>query len=145
MTHIINVADRVFYLPTTSTNIVFKHPVRLNDYGKTRITRELLSGIFELIDQGRNQENNNVLVHCEVGVNRSALVVLAYLCCRSRERYDYTLDENWRWLKTLRDISINHSYLGQLRLLMPAWQRELKSQRESQFGNATENDENDPV
>ena len=89
VSHILNVADRIFYAPF--------HPklklemVSINDHGRTELSK-LFKRCFQFIDDAL-QNSGKVLVHCHLGVNRSATIIIAYICrerkCSFKEAFDF--------------------------------------------------------
>lgn len=58
-------------------------------------------------------KGGKVLVHCVMGVSRSATIVMAYLLLRRRDAFP-SLDEAIRFVKVCRDIDPNSGFLKQL-------------------------------
>jgi len=81
----------------------------MNDYGKTEL-KAVLEEVTEFIERGQ-KGNNNVLVHCQSGMNRSAVVIIAILMIMNKR----TLYRAHRDLKKLRPIiQVNVDYAKQL-------------------------------
>jgi predicted protein tyrosine phosphatase/HD superfamily phosphodiesterase len=51
-----------------------------------------------------------VLIHCLAGISRSATIAVAYFMLRN----NWSLDKTYTWLKTLRPVSPNLCFMGQL-------------------------------
>ncbi|KAK4150605.1 dual specificity phosphatase [Chaetomidium leptoderma] len=77
-------------------------------------TQDLLARLPEICDfidrMRRAEARHNVLVHCTVGVSRSATVVLAYLMRTHRQPLDTALAS----VKTVRKIRPNSNFMDQL-------------------------------
>jgi len=81
----------------------------MDDYGKTDLKAVLdeVSGFMELGQEG----NNSLLVHCQSGQNRSAVIIISFLMIMHKK----TLYRAHRELKKLRPIvQINVQYAHQL-------------------------------
>ena len=56
------------------------------------------------------QQQKGILIHCSAGMSRSPCLVMAYFM----EKNNWTLDQTYTWLKTLRPICPNLCFMGQL-------------------------------
>jgi len=89
-------------------NVVRKQKV-MNDKGRTDI-KDVLDEVYEFMESGQ-KENNNLLVHCRLGQNRSAVVVIAFLM----KKFKINLFRSHRDLKKARPIvQVNVDYAKQL-------------------------------
>jgi len=81
----------------------------MHDKGRSDI-KEVLEEVYEFMELGQN-ENNNLLVHCKLGQNRSAVVIIAFLM----KKFKKTLHRAHRDLKAVRPIvQVNVDYAKQL-------------------------------
>merc|ERR1719375_1895233 len=88
----------------------------LDDYGHSNLA-PILPTHIDFIDNALG-EGGRCLVHCRMGVNRSALVVVAYLMARR----GFSIDEALRYTALRRPrIALHPSYEAQLRTLPPDW------------------------
>eukprot|EP01006_Ploeotia_vitrea_P051891 TRINITY_DN67613_c9_g8_i1.p1 TRINITY_DN67613_c9_g8~~TRINITY_DN67613_c9_g8_i1.p1 ORF type:complete len:178 (+),score=21.07 TRINITY_DN67613_c9_g8_i1:44-577(+) len=106
ITHVLNVKDS----PTTNfvypTNFTIAH-IPMEDDGSSSL-QGILDDCFEFIDSA---VNSKVLVHCRLGINRSASVVIAYLM----RSLSLDLQDAFQMVKSKRDIVWPvSSYLKQL-------------------------------
>lgn len=82
----------------------------MSDYGTSQL-KDLINDCFDFIDASR-ANNENILVHCRGGINRSATIVIAYLMLKE----NMTLCDAWKFVKERRSkISPHREYLEQLR------------------------------
>eukprot|EP00732_Lithocolla_globosa_P007193 Lithocolla_globosa_v1_NODE_8900_length_769_cov_13.140056.p1 type:complete len:175 gc:universal NODE_8900_length_769_cov_13.140056:82-606(+) len=78
VTHCLNVADTVCYLPF-KTRLVLEM-VPFDDFGRTFVTKSHFEKCFSFIEEALEQNaENRVVVHCRAGVNRSAMIMVAYV------------------------------------------------------------------
>merc|ERR1719245_727927 len=70
----------------------------MNDKGRTDI-KDVLDEVYDFMESGQ-KENNNLLVHCKLGQNRSAVVVIAFLM----KKFKKTLYRAHRDLRKVRPI-----------------------------------------
>lgn len=83
--------------------------VRVYDDEKTNLLKHW-DNTFRYISQAKN-DGSKVLVHCKMGVSRSASVVIAY----AMKAYDWTFSEALDHVKTQRNcIKPNKNFLTQL-------------------------------
>merc|ERR1719499_1165946 len=82
----------------------------MSDGGKTKV-KEILEKVFPVIDE--NLKKGEVLVHCSVGVNRSATVVMAYMMRRQKITAARALTN----LLRVRPVCPVDSYVKQLKEL----------------------------
>jgi len=81
--YLLNVSDSIYYSPFSAT--IQMQQVPLADGGSTTLTPALLFECFQFIDAAlkppveASGPKDCVLVHCAIGANRSATVVIAYL------------------------------------------------------------------
>merc|ERR1719184_688351 len=81
----------------------------MDDLGRSDI-KYVLDEVYEFMESGQ-KENNNLLVHCKSGQNRSAVIVIAFLM----KKYKIKLFRAWRDLKKVRPIvQVNVDYAKQL-------------------------------
>jgi len=81
----------------------------MHDKGRSDI-KDVLHEVYEFMELGQ-KDNNNLLVHCKLGQNRSAVVVIAFLMKKFKE----TLHRAHRDLKAVRPIiQVNVDYAKQL-------------------------------
>lgn len=107
ITKILDLKDR--HVSTDVANITVL-AVPMSDLGDTIIV-DVLNECFEFIDQARESQEN-ILVHCRGGVNRSATIVLAYLMKREK----MTLKQAWDHLRERRPtVQPVVDYMKQLR------------------------------
>jgi len=108
--YILNVSDRVRFRRIADKDSEIKiHFVPISDFGDTELG-EVLEECFAIIDEARNSKQN-ILVHCQGGVNRSPTVVIAYLMIRLNR----TLKESYQTVKESRSqISPHELYMKQL-------------------------------
>ncbi|CAF0730379.1 unnamed protein product, partial [Brachionus calyciflorus] len=99
ITHILNLAYEI--TPNMhlyrNRNIQYKH-IRADDALNYNI-RNHFEEAFEMIDDAR-RTNGKILVHCAMGISRSATIVIAYLI----NRYDMSLNEAFDFVKSRRSI-----------------------------------------
>ncbi|KAL6075211.1 Dual specificity protein phosphatase 6 [Balamuthia mandrillaris] len=88
----------------------------MSDYGTDKLATKL-PPLLEFIAQAK-QANEKILVHCQLGANRSPTVVLAYLV----KHEEMTLKEAVRHVKKRRPlVHPVDRYLLQLRALEKEW------------------------
>lgn len=75
----------------------------LKDVDTKKMIKFLPSAIFYL-NQKRDKEKKNILVHCHAGMQRSAAVVTAYLC----NFYKLNLDEAINLILKQRPVAFHH-------------------------------------
>ncbi|XP_078498854.1 dual specificity protein phosphatase 13A-like [Lissotriton helveticus] len=103
ITHVLNAAHGKFcsqgnheYYGTT----VEYHGVPANDLPDFDISKYFYSGA-EFIDNALNTTGGRILVHCAVGISRSATLVLAYLMIRHHLRLEQAIravaEHRWIW------------------------------------------------
>jgi len=81
----------------------------MHDKGRSDI-KDVLDEVYEFMESGQ-KDNNNLLVHCKLGQNRSAVVVIAFLM----KKFQKTLHRAHRDLKKVRPIvQVNVDYAKQL-------------------------------
>jgi len=81
----------------------------MSDYGKTNI-KDVLSEVYEFMEEGQKGDNK-LLVHCQSGQNRSAVVIISYLMMNAKK----TLYRAHRDLRKIRPIvQVNVEYAKQL-------------------------------
>jgi protein-tyrosine phosphatase len=81
----------------------------MSDHGKTNI-KEVLNEVYEFMEEGQ-KGNNKLLVHCLLGQNRSAVVIILFLMKNQKK----TLFRAHRDLRKLRPIvQVNVRYARQL-------------------------------
>lgn len=82
----------------------------IDDFIKTKIIKTF-DTLVKLIDLYLKQKRN-VLVHCRMGVSRSASIVIAYLMWK----YNLTYRDAYKFVKSQRDIiSPNPGFISQLK------------------------------
>jgi protein-tyrosine phosphatase len=77
-----DIVPRYLYLP-------------IDDYENFRI-EDFFDSSFEFIEEGRKK--GNILIHCHVGVSRSATLAMAYLM----RKYNYSLHQIFPMVKRKR-------------------------------------------
>jgi hypothetical protein len=88
----------------------------LSDFGTDKLSQKLPK-CFDFLQRAK-QSKEKVLVHCQMGVNRSTTVVIAYLV----KHEGYTLKEAAEHVKKRRGMANPHKlYLRQLRQLEEEW------------------------
>jgi protein-tyrosine phosphatase len=81
----------------------------MSDYGKTNI-KDVLKEVYEFMMEGQ-KGNNKLLVHCQSGQNRSAVVIISFLMMNAKK----TLYRAHRELRKIRPIvQVNVGYAKQL-------------------------------
>jgi len=81
----------------------------MHDKGRSNI-KDVLDEVYEFMELGQ-KDSNNLLVHCKLGQNRSAVVVIAYIM----KKFKKTLHRAHRDLKAVRPIvQVNVDYAKQL-------------------------------
>jgi len=81
----------------------------LHDKGRSNI-KNVLDEVYEFMESGQ-KDGNNLLVHCQLGQNRSAVIVIAFLM----KKFKKTLHRAHRDLKAVRPIvQVNVDYAKQL-------------------------------
>ena len=133
ITHVLNVKDLslVAEIPKTSHPLEYKQ-VPMSDWGEPNLKAKKLPECLEFIDQAEKQ-NKRILVkkkvhlknqwllsnqsieikkvHCQMGVNRSATIVIAYLIKKNR----WTFKQSFLYVKAKRpSIFPNEKYVTQL-------------------------------
>lgn len=106
VTHILNISSEVDnFFPDT-----FKYlNIRVLDIDETDLLKEF-DRTNKFIQEAKEQ-NSSCLVHCKMGVSRSASVVIAYLM----KEYDYTYDQALSFAKQKRAcVNPNNSFRQQL-------------------------------
>jgi len=104
ITHMINMSDRWGYSPY-GTKVVLEN-IPLRDCGGTRITQHLLEKCFTWVDNALKENANRVLIHCQMGVNRSAMITVGYLMTRHKMRLQTALT----LVEGKRQVLINEVY-----------------------------------
>ena len=79
ITHVLNCSDRLHYTPDESKHKVKVLQIKMRDGGGTTLDEETLGRFFKFIDEALAKRRNRVMVHCHVGINRSATIVIAWL------------------------------------------------------------------
>jgi len=93
----------------SSVEMVERKQYPMDDKGRSDI-KDVLDEVYEFMESGQ-KENNNLLVHCKLGQNRSAVVVIAFLM----KKFKKTLHRAHRDLKKARPIvQVNVDYAKQL-------------------------------
>jgi len=93
----------------SSVGKMVKKQYTMNDKGRSDV-KQVLDEVYEFMDSGQ-KDNNNLLVHCKLGQNRSAVVVIAFLM----KKFKKTLHRAHRDLKKVRPIvQVNVDYAKQL-------------------------------
>jgi dual specificity MAP kinase phosphatase len=65
---------------------------------------------FKIIDEALSN-NQNILVHCQAGISRSATIVIAYIIRKQKK----TMDESLKFVQSKRScVSPNLGFCGQL-------------------------------
>jgi len=72
----------------------------LYDNNKEHIRTYLKDAYKKIRKHQRKEKDNNILIHCFMGASRSATIVIFYLM----KRYNYTFDEAFAFIKSLRPI-----------------------------------------
>jgi len=81
----------------------------IHDKGRSNI-KDVLDEVYEFMELGQ-KDSNNLLVHCKLGQNRSAVVVIAFIM----KKFKKTLHRAHRDLKAVRPIiQVNVDYAKQL-------------------------------
>jgi len=81
----------------------------MHDKGHSDI-KKVLAEVYEFMESGQ-RGSNNLLVHCKLGQNRSAVVVIAFLM----KKFKKTLHRAYRDLKQVRPlVQVNVDYAKQL-------------------------------
>jgi len=116
----------------------------MHDLGRSDI-KYVLDEVYEFMELGQ-KDNNNLLVHCTLGENRSAVVVIAFLM----KKYRINLYRAHRDLKKVRPIvQVNVVYAKQLldleqeyfgfNSLPPDWMEEEYNEATNEFEFSHEN------
>jgi len=104
ITHILSLMGRNWPLDFVEQQVISMH-----DRGRTNL-KGVLEKISKFMELGQ-EDDNNILVHCQSGQNRSATVVIAYLLIY----HNWTLYRAHKRLKMLRPlVQINEGYAKQL-------------------------------
>jgi len=104
ITHILSVISH-----QSSVEWVERKQRAMHDKGRSNI-EEVLDEVFEFMEEGQ-KGNNNLLVHCQLGQNRSAVVIIGFLMRKEKK----TLHRAHRELRKLRPIvQVNVDYAKQL-------------------------------
>jgi len=104
ITHILSVISH-----QSSVEWVERKQRVMHDKGRSNI-EEVLDEVFEFMEEGQ-KGNNNLLVHCQLGQNRSAVVIIGFLMRKEKK----TLHRAHRELRKLRPIvQVNVDYAKQL-------------------------------
>lgn len=92
---IINVTEEIpnYFKDNENLNYL-KIPIRDNQNASLSEYHDQLINFFE------DNSNNNILVHCYMGISRSTCVVLLYLI----KKFNYNLDDAIDYVKTKRNI-----------------------------------------
>jgi len=104
ITHILSLVGH-----QSSVEKVVRKQKIMHDLGRSDI-KYVLDEVYEFLELGQ-KDNNNLLVHCTLGENRSAVVVIAFLM----KKYRINLYRAHRDLKKVRPIvQVNAVYAKQL-------------------------------
>ncbi|XP_069096966.1 dual specificity protein phosphatase 13A-like [Pleurodeles waltl] len=103
ITHVLNAAHGKFFSQGSheyyGTTIEY-HGVPANDLPDFDISKYFYSAA-EFIDKALNTTGARILVHCAVGISRSATLVLAYLMIRHHLRLEQAIravaEHRWMW------------------------------------------------
>jgi len=108
ITHILSLASKSF---ADLENI--RH-CPMNDSGRTSL-KKVLDKVLTFIEQGQ-RNGNTLLIHCQLGQNRSATVVIAFLMMKMKYKNNpYTLYRAHKEVKAARPlVLINREYAKQL-------------------------------
>lgn len=77
-------------------------------------SKEIIAYSKEIYEIILNNENKNILIHCNEGKSRSVSAVIYYLC----KKYSYSFEEVYDYVKTINnDIKITNAFSYELRKL----------------------------
>ncbi|CAG8505705.1 11235_t:CDS:2, partial [Diversispora eburnea] len=109
ITHILTIANDI--PPYFPESYVYK-VIHVNDYEYVNIM-EHFDNTYKFIQQALEEENGNILVHCQAGISRSPSVLIAYIM-RSRQ---ISFDKALEFVKKQRPVTCpNQGFRNQLRL-----------------------------
>eukprot|EP00466_Bigelowiella_natans_P011520 jgi/Bigna1/140188/aug1.54_g14896 len=92
ITHVLDVSDRIHYSPDEKLHKTKVLKVPMKDGGHTALDEKHLSTCFGFIEDSI-KSGGKVLVHCHVGINRSASIVIAWLMKSKSWNLERTLKE----------------------------------------------------
>merc|ERR1712188_329986 len=116
--HVLNVCERFVYCPTEASNLHFDR-VPIDDHGRTN----LFSGSWGLFGKDKRSvfercaafitaglAKGKVLVHCMVGVNRSEIIIVAYLMLVKHWGFSHA----YEFVSSCTNIDVHPEYCRQV-------------------------------
>lgn len=108
-THVLNIASEIS--PNWLLLLMLKKYKKIPaDDNYSYNIRIIFEEAFQMIDEAR-QKNGKILVHCAMGISRSATIVIAYLM----SRYKMSLNSAYNYVKSIRpEINPNRYFMKKL-------------------------------
>mmetsp|Transcript_20810 Transcript_20810/g.39092 ORF Transcript_20810/g.39092 Transcript_20810/m.39092 type:complete len:194 (-) Transcript_20810:237-818(-) len=99
ITHVLDVSDKIHYTPDQKQHKVKVLKAGMSDHGRSALDEKHLKLCFGFMEDAINS-GSKVLVHCHVGINRSATIVITYLM-RTR---GYSLERALKFVRQNREV-----------------------------------------
>mmetsp|Transcript_2853 Transcript_2853/g.6653 ORF Transcript_2853/g.6653 Transcript_2853/m.6653 type:complete len:196 (+) Transcript_2853:86-673(+) len=99
ITHVLDVSDKIHYTPDEKQHKVKVLKAGMSDYGRSALNEKHLKLCFNYMKEAI-ASGSKVLVHCHVGINRSATIVIAYLM----KTRGYSLERALKFVRQNREV-----------------------------------------